>query len=311
MAPRRQNPFTRLVGAGDTQANRQALVKAVEEFSRTSSGQQTLSTLGVINRGGGINFGFLGSAPAPSGGGGGSYSTPGGIPQGTGVNTGAPGTGGPVQLSGNQDDFVTQTLVARNRALEQQRALLTGQGQNLRNALFQASPEIAQVSQFLQGRVQEGIPSALAENYQQRIREAQAARGFSGGAGPAGQEAQFLTALAEQNRFQAAGQLGNLGQQILANTGLQSPVQTDLNAVGGLNLEARRLFEQVLAGQQQSQLAERLFNQFVQGFGTNVGGSVQPFSGTGAGYPSTYGRPPGGIGVIGGIGSTNFPTLFT
>jgi hypothetical protein len=183
----------------------------------------------------------------------------------TPTGTSPTGTAGPGTTGGGAfptGGFLGELLASRSGILNQQQQLLSELGPSLRSSLFAANPELAAVSEFLTGRVNEGIPQDLQQNFREQVRTAQAARGFTGGGtGPAGQEAKFLTALQEQNRFAAAQGLSALGGQIAGLTGLGNVPSPSFGEVGGLGLGARTLAEQVFAGQQQSSAAQRMFDE--------------------------------------------------
>lgn len=313
------NPFSsisRLAASGDTAKNRRRLARLITKVNTTEAGRQRLRDLGVLGRSG-INYGFLGAAPSTggvdgsagggafiSGGGGGG----GGAPQ---VSSGLP-LAGPTGTQGSNETqpFVEALLSARPQILSQQQQLLQSLGSGLRSSILGASPELAATSNFLTSRVSEGLPEDLQQNYREQLRTAQAARGLEQGSGPAQQEARYLTALQERTRAQAVPQLNNLGFGLLQSSGLGAPPDVGLGTVGQLGLESRRLSEQVYAGERQSQLAQQMFDQFIRAFSPGGGGgTVAPFFGNAAGLPGVGTTPGSGTGIIGGIGSTNFPTL--
>lgn len=91
----------------------------------------------------------------------------------------------------------------------------------LRSSILRASPEMARINSYLSDRFDNPIPQQLAAGFEDRIRTAQAARGFGGGGtGVAGEEARFLFGVAEQQRQQLLPAMGNFGQQILQMSGL-------------------------------------------------------------------------------------------
>jgi hypothetical protein len=232
-------------------------------------------------------------------------------PTGTGPNvaTNAPG-GNTVQ------DFMRIMMAARPEIMEQQRQLLGNLGPGMRQAMMTASPELASSAEFYQSRVDQPIPESMARDYQDRLRQAQAARGFTGGgSGPAEQEAARLTGLAEQRRFQAAGAQQQLGMQMLGMGGFGQIPGADLSTIGsiglgagGLGLEQRRLAEQVLAGQQQSAAAQSMWSQLMSAITPNPGGGIAGWQGSG-GLPGVGTAGPLLPGVTFGAGGTNFPSL--
>lgn len=139
-------------------------------------------------------------------------------------------------------------------------------GPALRSLLFQASPELRQASEFLQERFANPIPESILNAYRNNLRQAQIARGFEGGQGPAMQEAELVTGLVEQQRSQLLPHLQNFGQSILGMTGFQAPPEITLPAVGGLQTEQSRIglgYAESAFGQgrfeQQMSLAQRQF----------------------------------------------------
>lgn len=250
--------------------------------------------LGSFGLGGGI--GTTGGAPRPTYGGGfqGTAVSPTGSaprydltgdmarPSG-GEPAGAPWGTGTIQA------YIQAALQGRQQVVGQQAQLLSQYGQTSRQAALQASPEFASAAQYYQSRASGGIPQELLGNYQDLMRQAQAARGFTGGSGPAGQEAARLTGLSEQIRAQAVqGQMG-LGQQLLGLGGFTGVPQMDLGTVGSIGLgtgslaqQQEALFQQVLAGQQQSALAQQMWEQTMgllqsgaQGGGSVLGAASQ------------------------------------
>lgn len=212
--------------------------------------------------------------------------------------------------------YIQAALQGRQQVVGQQAQLLSQYGQSSRQAALQASPELASAAQYYGERAQGGIPPSMLGNYQDLMRQAQASRGLTGGAGPAGQEAARLTGLSEQIRGQAVqGQVG-LSQQLLGLGGFQGVPQMDLGTIGSIGLgtgslaqQQEALFQQVLAGQQQSQMAQQMWQQTMglmqsagQGGGAVMGAASQLALSPMFANPS-YGQnnPYGNIGATSGF----------
>lgn len=229
------------------------------------------------------------------------------------------GTGTPRFNTGG-GDFLTSLYQARPYFVAQQGNLLSSLGGPLRDAIFAASPELAQASSFLKGSFEKPIPDDMQANYRDQLRQAQAARGFAGGAGSneIGDEAKFLTVLGENRRQALLPQLTQFGGQMLGQAGL-NPLDLNFasfasayNQQGQLALQQQEFQAQLQAGQQQSQFAQQQFEwlkQQQQAFNqqqagnrtyTNVsgGGVYSPaWGGSGA---APFGGRGGGVSVGGG-----------
>ncbi len=186
-----------------------------------------------------------------------------------------PGTSAPPAFGGDAGSFLQSLFQARPAFVAQQGELLSKMGPALRDATRAASPELAQLGDYLNQSFQNPFGSSLS-TYQDSIRTAQAARGFgsAGGTAPAGEEARYLTNLAERRRAELAPQLQSYGNNMLQIAGLQAPPDAGLAAIGGLALQNRNLIESVYAGNRQSEISERLFSAF---------GGGSPFGGAGGG----------------------------
>lgn len=193
-----------------------------------------------------------------------------------------PGTSAPPQFGGDAGQFLQSLFQARPAFVQQQGELLNTMGPALRNAVRAASPELAQLGDYLNQSFQNPFGSSLS-TYQDAIRTAQAARGFgsAGGTAPAGEEARYLTNLAERRRAELAPQLQSYGNNMLQISGLAQPPDVGLAAVGGLALQNRNLIESIYAGNRQSEISQQLFNAF---------GGGSPFGGSGGGGTVTVGN---------------------
>ena len=171
-------------------------------------------------------------------GGGGSAGSAG---VGGSMSVNAPSTPGVSGTTGTDSaSSIMQKLYdMRPQFVQQQTDLLNTMGPSSRAAVLAASPELAQASSYYQGVFSDPFGGAL-DNYQDLMRQAQAARGFEGGGQSLAMgEAKFLTSLAQQTRSQTAGAMANLGTTILGVSGLaQGP---DLGTVGSLGLQAGSL----------------------------------------------------------------------
>lgn len=186
-----------------------------------------------------------------------------------------PGTSAPPQFGGDAGQFLQSLFQARPAFVAQQGELLSKMGPALRDATRAASPELAQLGDYLNQSFQNPFGSSLS-TYQDSIRTAQAARGFgsAGGTAPAGEEARYLTSLAERRRAELAPQLQSYGNNMLQIAGLSQPPDVGLAALGGLSLQNRSLIESIFAGNRQSEISQNLFNAF---------GGGSPFGGGGSG----------------------------
>ena len=189
-----------------------------------------------------------------------------------------PGTSAPPAFGGDAGQFLQSLFQARPAFVQQQGELLNTMGPSLRNAVRAASPELAQLGDYLNQSFQNPFGSSLS-TYQDTLRTAQAARGFgsAGGTGPAGEEARYLTNLAERRRSELAPQLQSYGNNMLQLSGLAGPPDVGLAALGGLALQNRNLNESIFAGNRQSEISSNLFNSFGGGspFGAGGSGSVE------------------------------------
>jgi hypothetical protein len=152
-----------------------------------------------------------------------------------GVARGQPG----FQPSSPEDISRVQMNLQRNYLANHLSTLQT-LGPSLRSAVLSASPELTQASSYLMGAYQDPFGGNLPQ-YQDSIRQAMEARGFSynSGAAPAGQEAAMLTGYANQRRSELSGQLTQFGTGVMQLAGVEPPKIPD--------------FAQILSGQLQSQ----------------------------------------------------------
>lgn len=188
--------------------------------------------------------------------------------------------------------FFQALLAARPQFLSQQQGLLESLGGPLRQALFSASPELAMTSNYLQSQFSNPLPPDLAQDYAERIRTAQAARGFGGGGtGPAGEEARFLLGAADQRRMQLLPQLQQFGANVLGMTGLQGPPNLDFASIASALLGQNRLNAETAAGQSQSRFAQQMYQDMLRGRGTFGAGGNRV---GGGGSSSVYGGSGGG-----------------
>lgn len=222
------------------------------------------------------------------------WTTPTGVQQtvrttaGTTAGTTGALTGAMQQFS--PQNMMQQLLNFRPQFIQQQQNLLNQYGSSLRQSILGASPELSQAANFYQSRFQNPIPPELEAQFQERIRGAQAARGFGGGGtGPVGEEARYLTGLAEEQRLKLLPQMEQFGAGILGMSGLAQPTQftgdNGLNAFANMFSSALRnqqfnqqlAFEQqgyqdsLAASQQQSQFAQQYYNWLKQQIGSGYG----------------------------------------
>jgi len=155
--------------------------------------------------------------------------------------------------------FLKALYEARPNFLAQQGELLNKLGPSLRQGIFNASPELATASNYLNQTFNDPYGGSRS-TYEDAIRGAQAARGFGGGGtGVTGEEGRYLTNFAERRRQELLPQLTQFGQGMLGLAGLAGPPDVTLAGLGGLALGARNLNEQVKAGNSQSAFAANMF----------------------------------------------------
>jgi hypothetical protein len=128
-----------------------------------------------------------------------------------------------------------QALLAQRRAarkeLQAQAQARSRTEAELRDTF--ASPQYQAAGRYVAGAFAQGIPDVLAETYQGRLRQAQAARGLEQGGAPTQQEASLLTGLAEQGRRALLPQLRQMAldplqlrqQSIMGQLGIQGGAQ--------------------------------------------------------------------------------------
>ncbi|MCI0372735.1 MAG: hypothetical protein L0214_15485 [candidate division NC10 bacterium] len=197
------------------------------------------------------------------------------------TTAGAPTPGG--GFTGDTASFLESLFTSRPKFVQQQQDLLNQLGPSSRQAILNASPELAAASQHITSTFQDPFGGAQS-TFQDAIRTAQAARGFGGGGtGVAGEEARFLTNYAQQRRDALLPQAQSFGTNLLNISGLGGPPDISLGALGSLGLGYRRLLEEIEAGNRQAQYAERLFN-LSGGGGGGFFGSVDNTPGGGTGF---------------------------
>src|SRR5262245_1752773 len=204
-------------------------------------------------------FPTAGAAPTPSG----SFTSPftaGGAPSGGNIG------GALTQFS--PQNTLNSILQARPNFVQQQQNLLNQYGSSMRQAILGASPELSQAASFYQSRFNNPIPPELEAQFADRIRGAQAARGFGGGGtGPAFEEARYLTGLAEEQRLQLLPQMQQFGAGLLGLGGLAYPEINTGAAFGaaadiyGSTLRNQQFYSQLGFEQQQAALGQQAAEQ--------------------------------------------------
>lgn len=183
----------------------------------------------------------------------------------------------------------------------QQRAL--GRAPAGREAIIAASPQLGRLSETLLQQAQDPGGGGFREDFQERIRVQQAARGLSGGTSAAFQEAALTSGALTQRRQAAGGQLQRLGGSFLQQLGVGAPIVADLAGIGQTRIAGQALSSLQAAGEEQSRISQDLFSQ-LSGFLRSS--SFGPDS-TGAGLSGSAGfaTPIGtaGSGITGGIKS--------
>lgn len=192
----------------------------------------------------------------------GQYSTQGNFPYFTGSPFGPP------QSGYREPDIMSLFMKVKEQALQQHQKSLRDFAAPLRELVFQASPELARASKFLQERFEQPIPEEMLNTYRQNLRQAQISRGFEGGQGPALQEAELLTGLVEQERSRLLPAMQQFGGQILGMTGLMAPPEVDfpsfassITEQGRTGLAYSQLAQQGYQHQQEFGLAQRRFEE--------------------------------------------------
>lgn len=146
---------------------------------------------------------------------------------------------------GGAGEYMSALFQARPAFIQQQGELLGSLGMPMRNAVLAASPELMQASNFLQSRFANPIPPELEAEFRDKIRTAQAGRGFSGGGSAVfGDEARYLQGLAEETRRAILPQLQSMGGAILGMSGLQGPPELGFGTVSGAMSNAAQLAQQ-------------------------------------------------------------------
>lgn len=163
--------------------------------------------------------------------------------------------------AGDAAGYLQALYQARPAFLQQHQEILGTMGLPLRNAVLAASPELASASQYLTSSFQNPIPPGMEQEWAERLRTAQAARGFTGGSGPAQQEAKYLMGLAEERRQNLLPQLSQFGTLMLNATGLQPP-DANLSALGAMMTSQAELAAQIAAGNKQSEFSQQMFDWY-------------------------------------------------
>lgn len=190
-------------------------------------------------------------------------------------------------FTGDAKDFLSSLYSARPRFVQQQGALLQQLGPQLRQSIFAASPELAAASQHIQNTFNDPY-GGQQSTFQDAIRSAQAARGFTGGgSGVVGEEARYLSNYTQQRRDALLPQAQSFGNQMLGIAGLNGPPDLSLGAIGQLSLAQANLQFQQQTASQQSAYAERLYNDYNQQLSQSSQTPNNPF---GAKLPSGGGR---------------------
>jgi hypothetical protein len=114
-------------------------------------------------------------------------------------------------VQGSVQNYLTESYIKR----------LNAQGQNVQNAILTNSPLLKQINDFFTDRFSNPVPKALQDSFADTIRGAQSARGFGGaGTGVAGEEARFLTGVAEQQRMQLIQPAQQFARSLLEQGGV-------------------------------------------------------------------------------------------
>ena len=195
--------------------------------------------------------------------------------------------------SGDAAKYLQAIYQARPAFLQQHQEILGSMGLPLRNAVLAASPELASASQYLTSSFQNPIPPGMEQEWAERLRTAQAARGFTGGSGPAQQEAKYLMGLAEERRQSLLPQLSQFGSLMLNATGLQPP-DANLASLGGMMLGQAELAAQISSGNKQSEFSQQMFDWYKtylsqQGMGKTFTGIAGGSSTGGMNWDPTFG----------------------
>lgn len=240
-----------------------------------NTGVVTPGAPGTPHRFGSGSVGYPQSLP-PQPGQPGSLFTPPATPGRGAPGGGAFGTGG-------ASEFLNSLYSARPAFIQQQGDVLSQLGPGLRNSIFSASPELAAAAQYYQQAFSDPYGGRMS-TYQDALRSAQAARGFTGGgSGVVGEEARYLSNYATQRQDALLPGMIGFGQQILANSGLQAPPDITFSALAGAAVAGNAQNAQG----QQSALAQQMYQQQINA--------------QNAALSNPYGaRRPGGAGGVGG-----------
>lgn len=203
----------------------------------------------------------------PAGGGfAGGGATSGG---GSGIRGGA--------FTGDAKEFLSSLYNARPKFVAQQEDLLSRLGPSLRQAVFTASPELAAASDYLTKTFADPYGGSRS-TFEDAIRSAQAARGFTGGGtGIVGEEARYLTNFAEQRRMQLLPQLQGFGNNILQISGLSAPTDVNLASLGNLALQNRQLNSTIQSNQAQDAFSQRLYEDYLATLKSSNPTTANPF----------------------------------
>ena len=226
-----------------------------------------------------------------------------------GTAPGSPsGLGSAGSFTGDASAFLNALYAARPKFVKQQGSLLEQLGPSLRSAVFQANPELATASQYLQQTYNDPFGGSRS-TFEDALRTAQAARGFTGGgSGVAGEEARYLTNYAERRRQELLPQLTSFGNNILQISGLQGPPNLELSSIGALALQNRNAIDSKAAAEKQSQAAQKLFDLYASG-GPGGAGSV-PATNSLQQLTGNYGRRTSVTVGGGGAAGSGTPDFF-
>ena len=177
-------------------------------------------------------------------------------------------------FSGDSATFLQSLYQARPEFVRQQGDLLKQFGTSTREAIFTASPELKAASDYITKTFSDPFGGSR-ETYEDAIRGAQAARGFTGGgSGVTGEEARYLTNYAERRRQELLPQAQAFGNNLLQLSGLGGPPDLTLGAIGALALQNRNYIDSKAAADSQSLFARSLYGS------ASLGGSGEAGQGT-------------------------------
>lgn len=199
-----------------------------------------------------------------------------------------------------QNPLIQQVQQVQSRSVREQQSSINQFGATGRQALFSAAPELQALSQQLQQQVEDPLGGGLREDIAERIRVQQASAGLASGGQAAFTEAAGLAQVAQQRRLQAGQQLQGLGQNVLGQLGLGTPLTADLAGIGQTFLAGQTLSALQASGQAQAQQSEQIFNQVFSFLN-------RPQQQPGPTTNITVGGGGGGGGTRGGGGFTTGP----